>query len=309
VWSHPIIALGATREETQLIWTKRFPLLYGCNQVDRAKPGAIVLGDDPTSRSANGPGLILAVQSIGKGRSMAFTSDTTRTWGKDFETLWGERINTAMPLSEGNCDSRYYRQFWVNAIRWLAAGRIGRTNNAVSLELAQSHCLPNEKVQANIKVRDKNFREIATAEVKLLVSSDDKTNVLTKAVFDGTQRAYVADVALPASGNFVITALANVKGVKLGDDRQLLVCEGADREMGDLRAKPDFMSTLSRLSGGKVLSLADNDSGLANSVFYNAPPVTMEYRRNPLWDRSWWLAALLAMLTVEWSVRRLNGMG
>ena len=75
---------------------------------------------------------------------MAFTSDTTRTWGKDFETLWGERINPALPLNEFNCDSRYYRQFWVNAIRWLAAARIGRTNSAVTLELAQSYCLPDE---------------------------------------------------------------------------------------------------------------------------------------------------------------------
>jgi uncharacterized membrane protein len=308
VWSHPIIALGSTREETQLIWTKKFPLLYGCNQVDRAKPGAIVLGEDSSVRGPGGSRLILAVQNVGKGRSMAFTSDTTRTWGKDFETIWGERINPALPLSEFNCDGRYYRQFWVNAVRWLAAGRIGRTNSPVTLELAQSYCLPNEKVKAGIRIRDKDLREITGADVFLMASSGGKTNPPVQATFDATQRAFTAELALPNSGDFVITAVAGKKGVRLGEDRQLLVCEGADREMRDLRANSELMASIARTSGGKVLSLTEGNAGLGNSVFYNAPPVTVEYRRNPLWDRSWWLAAVLGLLSLEWAVRRLNGM-
>jgi uncharacterized membrane protein len=308
VWSHPIIALGEDRAETQLIWTKKFPLLYGCNLVDRAKPGAIVLGDDPSNPGVAGPRLILAVQNIGKGRSMAFTSDTTRTWGKDFETQWGERINPALPLSESNCDSRYYRQFWVNAIRWLAAGRIGRTNNAVTMELAESYCAPNEKVQVNVHVRDKVSREISNADVAILLASGGKTNVVGKASFDGSKRAYVTDIQLPASGRFIVMATASTRDTRLGDDRQLLICEGADREMADLRARPDLMASIAKISGGKVLSATESEAGLVNSVFYNAPPVTVEYRRNPLWDRSWWLAGLLGLLGVEWAVRRLNGL-
>jgi uncharacterized membrane protein len=308
VWSHPIIALGRSRAETELIWTKKFPLLYGCNLVDRAKPGAIVLGEDPTSRAGNRTGLILAVQNIGQGRSMAFTSDTTRTWGKDFETIWGEKINPALPLTEANCDSRYYRQFWANAIRWLAANRVGRTNNAVSLELAQSYCRPNEKVTASVKVRDHNLREITTAEVTLLVSTGGETNLTVKSVFDGASRSYVADLVLPNPGNYHVAAVATVRGANLGDDRQLLVCEESDREMSDLRANPELMATLARLSGGKSLSLSETDPAALGSVFYNAPPVTVEYRRNPLWDQSWWLAAVLGLLSVEWAVRRLNGM-
>jgi uncharacterized membrane protein len=83
-YSHPVIAIGATRQDTELIWTRKMPMLHGCNLVDRAKPGAIVLAEDPAVRSQYGPRLILAVQNIGQGRSMAFASDTTRTWGARF---------------------------------------------------------------------------------------------------------------------------------------------------------------------------------------------------------------------------------
>ncbi|MFO1498672.1 MAG: glutamine amidotransferase [Verrucomicrobiota bacterium] len=307
-WTHPIIALGATPQETQLIWTKKMPPLYGCNLVDRAKPGATVLANDPTAPTARGPRLILAVQSVGHGRSMAFTSDTTRTWGKDFETLWGEKITPGLPLTEENCDSRYYRQFWANAIRWLAAARVGRTNNAVTLELTQSYCSPNEKVPALVQVRSKDGRDLTTADVALLVASNRKTNVVAKAIYDGSKRAFVADLTLPAAGTFTVTAVAAAAGTKLGDDRQLLVCEAADREMVDLRARPESLATIARLSGGKALSLADSDAPAIESVFYNAPPATVDYRRTPLWDKSWILAVLLGLLSAEWALRRLKGL-
>ena len=78
--------------------------------------------------------------------------------------------------------------------------------------------------------------------------------------------------------------------------------------MTDLRANPEALASLARISGGKVLSLTDTEPNRMQPVFYNAPPVTVEYRRNPIWDKSWWLAAALGLLSIEWAVRRLNGM-
>jgi uncharacterized membrane protein len=306
--AHPLMALGATRHETEGIWTDKFPTLYGCNLVDRAKPGAVVLGVDSETRNGYGPRLLLAVQNVGKGRSMAFTSDTTRTWGRDFETLWGEPINSTMPLSEQNCDSRYYRQFWVNAVRWLAAGRIGRTNNPVGLELAQSYCQPNEKVAASVKVRDSASKPIDYAEVTFYMSRLGQSNVAVKASYDRASQTYSADLIPPGPGDYLVTAVGTSRGQKLGDDRQLLVCESGDREMADLRAKPDLMANLARISDGKAFTLSDNGGTRLSSLFGNPAPVTLEYKHSPLWDRGWWLAAILMLLTLEWGIRRLNGL-
>ena len=307
-FTHPLIALGTTRAETELIWGRKFPTLYGCNLVDRAKPGAIVLGEDLGSRNANGPRLLMAVQSIGKGRSMAFTSDTTRTWGRDFETLWGERINPSLPLTEYNCDTRYYRQFWVNAIRWLAAARISRTNNPVTLELAQGYCLPKERVAARVKVRAPDLTAIDTAEVAISLAGAGQTNVVAKPRFDAASRSYVADVVPAGPGQFVVTATATLNGTRLGDDRQLLVSEATDREMADLRARPELMAGIARMSGGAFLSVGDGQGDSAAAIFKDTPPATLEYRRTPLWDKWGWLTAIVTLLTVEWGVRRWRGM-
>jgi hypothetical protein len=47
----------------------------------------------------------------GKGRRPGLYFGHHPTWGRDFETKWGEPINPSLPLTESNCDSRYYRQF------------------------------------------------------------------------------------------------------------------------------------------------------------------------------------------------------
>jgi uncharacterized membrane protein len=305
-WSHPLIGLGSSPGETELIWTKKLPTLYGCNVVDRAKPGATVLAVDPSTRNAHGPGVVLAVQNVGKGRSMAFTSDTTRSWGKDFETLWGEPRNPALPLSEANCDSRYYRQFWVNAVRWLAAGRIGPTNNAVTLELAQSYCRPQEKVTAHIRVRDQHLHELSSAEVAILVSIGAQTNAIATARFDPSTRSYAAEFILKDPGSIIVVARASERGVVLGEDRQLLVCEEQDIEAATPRANPQLMADLSRISGGTAILRADAFD--PETLFRGAPPVTVEYRRWPIWDKGLYLVLVLGLLSAEWAFRRIFGM-
>lgn len=307
-YSHPIMSIGATREETEAIWTRKFPVLYGCNRVDRAKPGAIILGEDPSYRNSFGPGLILAVQEIGKGRSMAFTSDTTRSWGRDFETLWGEPAHPGASISEANSDSRYYRHFWVNAVRWLASGKIGRTNTPVTLELARSYCFPSETVSAQVKVRDPEQRELSNAEVFLSLGTDGKTNAPLKLRYDPLARVYAADLHPNSAGTFTVRATARLNGATLGDDRQLLVSEAADVEMSEIRAQPELMSALAHDSGGKFSTVTDANSPIPTSLLASIPPATVEYRRTPMWDKWPWLLLILGLLSLEWSLRRVRGM-
>src|SRR5581483_1765574 len=104
------------------------PAFYGTNFTDRLKPAATALGFgtvssggsaprppgmpqrrmDGAAASSADPGIpVFSCQSYGKGRTFAFSSDTTIAWGRDFEQLWGEG------------DNRYFRKFWRNVVTWL----------------------------------------------------------------------------------------------------------------------------------------------------------------------------------------------
>jgi hypothetical protein len=306
--AHPIMNIGTTPEETMKIWTSKFPMLYGFNRVDRAKPGATILALNPAYDTPFGPGILLAVQQIGKGRSMAFTSDTTRTWGRDFETLWGEPKRPGTALTERNNDQRYYRQFWVNAIRWLANGRLARTNNPVTLELAQSYCLPHESVAAHIKVRDDELREISNAEVFLTLPGSAGSNNTVRAHYDATARAYLANLRPDHAGNFVVSAVARHAGRELGADRQLLVAEKTDIEMADLKARPDFMARLARDTRGEFFAVGKGSGNPPGYVFSQAPEPKVEFRREPLWDKALWMSVILGLVALEWTIRRMRGL-
>src|SRR6185503_10554662 len=104
--THPILKLFDNADESRAAWEKLPPFL-GFNRVDRVKPGATVLWEHPVDRTPEGLRVIIAVQEIGKGRAMAFATDTTAAWGRMFEQEWGP-------------DSRYYKRFWINTVRWLA---------------------------------------------------------------------------------------------------------------------------------------------------------------------------------------------
>ncbi|HVK58055.1 MAG TPA: hypothetical protein VM735_04675, partial [Candidatus Kapabacteria bacterium] len=235
-------------------------------------------------------------------------SDTTRTWGRDFETLWGEPKRAGTALTERNCDKRYYRQFWVNAIRWLASGKMGRTNNPVTLELAQSYCMPNESVTARVKVRDSELKEISNAEVSLTLPAKAGTNLTVRARYDASSRAYMAELRPGLSGNYVVAAVARQGNVDLGSDRQLLVSEGTDIEMADLRARPEFMATLAKDTKGENLTLGKAGMGSAGYVFAHAPEPKVEIRREPLWDKAVWMSLILGIISVEWMIRRMRGL-
>lgn len=307
-WTHPIVAIGADAEETRKIWTEKFPTLHGINRMERAKPGAQVLAYADNAPQGFDGDVLLAVQEVGRGRTMAFTSDTTRSWGADFETLWGEPRNPKWPVSEDNCDSRYYRRFWVNAIRWLAAGRSSRTNPPVLLDLSSAYVTPGATASASIRVRDLAQREVTDAEVTLFAGTGASSNAVAVARYDPARHAYVASVTLQKPGTFVISAVAQRAGESLGVDRQLLVAENVDPELADLQARPAVMEGMARAGDGMAHRVEETDPRRLEALWGDLPQPRIEFLRKPLWDRPLYLAILLGLLVLEWSLRRWKGL-
>jgi hypothetical protein len=301
---HPIMQISADEKLNQEIWTSKFPRLQGYNRVDRAKPGAVVLLEHPSSRTAYGPDIVLAVQDVGRGRTMAFTSDTTADWGEFFESIWGEKINGFLPLNTANCDSRYFKQFWLNSVRWLAAHKFDYENNLVGLELDNTYCAPNSELPIRVRAQDRQGKEIRDAEATLTLSSLGRSPHSEIARFDETTHAYLATVKLPGDGKFLLSAKVRFKDGRTGEDQQVIVGEQTDLETQDVRANPANLSNISRWSGGKTLALHNDSKQTITAIVGDAKPATIEYQRTSLWDKPWLLAVVIGLLTLEWVLRR-----
>jgi uncharacterized membrane protein len=307
-WSHPLMQISADPEENRRIWTEKFPRLVGYNRVDRAKPGAAVLLENPYSATAYGPDVILAAQEVGHGRTMAFTSDTTYLWGQYFETIWGEKIDPNGPLTEANCDARYYKQFWANAIRWLAAPKFDRDKNRLALELPETYCPPGTALPVRVDAWNREGHRIADAAVSLHLMDENRELQTVKAVYSDAEQRYLATVRVPAAGRYFLRTTAAFRDGRNASDQQLVVGEETDLEMADVRAHPEKLAALAQWSGGESLSAGQDNSQSVLQAAVGGKPATIKYIRTSLWDRSWFLGAIIALLTAEWIARRVRGM-
>ena len=236
---HPVMALGTAREETARIWRERFPGFSGQNQVNRAKPGARVLAFNADQSNDYGPLVVFAVQQIGRGRTMAFTSDTTQSWGSQFHRFFGTPEDPSL----------YYRRFWNQAVRWLAADRIRRKSGELRVNLDRSVATPGETVELRIPFPPS--RPDATVTLKLGLPGEEPAPV--GLIRDEVTRTWHAEVPMQTEGEWIFTARASRPGLDPLFARALVNVIPDSREHDSTAANRDLMAELARIGGGQLL--------------------------------------------------------
>jgi hypothetical protein len=118
----------------------------------------------------------------------------------------------------------------------------------------------------------------------------------------------VAPITLQKPGTFVISAVAQRAGESLGVDRQLLVAESVHPELADLQARPAVMEGVAQSGDGMALRVEDTHPRGLEALWGELPQPWIEFLRKPLWDRPIYLAILLGLLVLEWSLRRWKGL-
>jgi hypothetical protein len=77
-----------------------------------------------------------------------------------------------------------------------------------------------------------------------------------------------------------------------------------DREWADTRPDPQLMADVAKAGGGAVLEKPEEARAFMEKHRIEIQAEATPYSE-PLWSRSWALAALLALLTSEWFLRRI----
>lgn len=293
---HPIMQVGATPEESQAAWTRSFPGFGGINYVKRAKPGAIVLARTDLSynsmaMSAN-PTLndlvLFAVQQIGRGRAMAFCSDTTAAWGTAFERSWGTNGRNNL----------YYAKFWNNTIRWLAADRIARKKGQTSLQVSSPQCAPGDAVHLTIPAASAS--ELSLLE--LSVTEPERPLEFLPVIWNNAQRCWEARCTARAAGDMRFEATyRNVEGSQVKLEAGVSVAPAANESVA-IASRPDLATQIARDTGGDLLTAA-NAASVLGKIARKSVSTTWK-RRQPVWNSAWLLLPLLALVMAEWIIRR-----
>ncbi len=285
---HPVTAVGAGAAASEAAWAS-LPQIPGANST-RAKPGATVLLDHPLA-TADGKNLpIVALWDYGRGRSMAVATDSSWYW--------------AFTSHAGGSPARTYDRFWGNALRWLVRDPDLTTLNVTADPPSVE---PGRPVGVIVSARLSDYQPAAGADVKV-----DLVSVKTGKVVGSLRGTAGADGVArlefppPEPGAYKLLGSAKRGEQELGEGEDAVAVRAVGRELSDAAVRPELMEQVAELTGGKAYQLPL--SSLPSVPLLDPPVVEVGRSKDrPLWDRWYYLLALVGLLGAEWLLRRRFG--
>jgi uncharacterized membrane protein len=280
---HPIMQLTGDLDETRKRW-EAVPALASVSPLGGPRPGANVLA--LTSGPGGASRALVAVQRYGNGRSMVFTGEASWRW------------RMLLPATD-----RSYETFWRQAARWLALP----ATDPVSLT-APASASPGELVTWRISARGPGFDALPGATVDLRVTSPGGRVETLPAAADssGGEGMFVATQRIDGPGIY-----RAVGDVHAGDRTTTtaavsLLAGGADSEMTDPRLNVRVLERIANASDGRMVQ-AGEMTALAEQLRAAVPAAVVAARRD-LWHNGWSFAVIVALLALEWMLRRRWGL-
>jgi uncharacterized membrane protein len=286
--AHPITRLLPDPRINEEAWTK-MPALNGLNRVRGAR-GEVLLTADGAAAGAP----LLAIGRFGKGRTLALMSDDVWRWNF---------------IAAGNRESpQNHLKLVRQMVRWLA--------QEPSFEQVQLRAIasarPGEKIAIKLRVLKDDFLPTSQASVQLRVIGPEGEPSLVSASADIEGGEYTGEYTPTREGAYRVEAEASLAGKPLGKDRTSFSVAFGYGETEDGLPRADLLKQLAAMSQGEFFSLSDwNEKSLekiAAKIESHAPAQITEQRQTRLWSTLWPFSLILALLSVEWWMRRKWGL-
>lgn len=280
--AHPLMQVGLDEAASVEQWSS-LPSMAAATAVGPARPGAEVLA--MVAGPAGDPQPLVAVQRMGRGRTMAFMGEGAWRW------------RMGLPS-----DNRTYETFWRQAVRWLAIQAPG--------QVAITMSPPTTGVTADVSVRvvDEEFSPIGDAVVSLRVREPGGSTRAIAPVADAQEVGTYRAAFLPAAaGVYALDVEATSEGRLVGRSALSFLAGGSDPELVDPRRNDTVLSRLTANTGGALLSPGEID-GLASRIRSAAAVSTARTVQRDVWHNAWTFLILVLLLGSEWGLRRRWGL-
>ena len=284
---HPVTRIGEVGEPPELPF-QRLPPLEGVNPTLGLVEGARALLVHP-SLPGNPP--VLAIREVGRGRTMAITTDS----------LWYWRF---LALAEEGA-GREFDRLYNNALRWLI-----RDPELARVRLRSDRAVygPHDPVSAEVRVLGPDYDGLSGAEVEadLIPVGPGAQEARATTALTGEDGSALLSFGALAPGMYMLRATAHSGGETVGAAEEPIVVEAADRELQNPFPRPEILEAVAKASGGRYIEI---DRGLPTIKLEDSRRVEIDRtRRVPIWDRWPFFITLLALVSIEWWFRRRGGL-
>lgn len=282
--SHPIFA---GTESLPAAWSQLPPVFGGIGNFKVA-----AAAQTPVKMSRENLGLIedepaLVLWEIASRRGAAFLCWGTSRW----------RLQMAMSPA----GSSFYENLMQRLRAWLIAPV---EEKSVRIRPVRRLFSGGESIRfvGEVYGSDLHPRDDAVVDVQVLAGS--RTENLT--LHSRGNGRYEGALPPWQEGEYRFTGMARIGDDTLGADEGMFAVEAFNIELVDPRARFDVLRQIAAASGGTFSTLSGADSVLME---INLSPRQSEERRElPLWNRASIVWLIIALLSLEWIVRKRSGM-
>jgi hypothetical protein len=282
----------------------------GTNLTERLKPAATALGLSEAPLPGSGVVTVFSCQNFGRGRTFAMATDSTISWGSDFERSWGE------------ADNRYFRKFWRNVVRWLTENR-DIANQRLVVEADKVLYKPGQDIQIQVKAYDDKLVETDRYRVaaRLRQPTDDGSGPFDTTAINLVpqlaEKSYRGKLLAPPVNQVVddpgTTLHKMVLDVAAFDGESMMAQSTVElqliddpAEFRDPRPNPTLLHELAQATGGSVIQSPEQLSRILGR--HKDASVQTIVTHWPMWDTPLLWLVFLGLLSAEWVLRRIKGL-
>ena len=285
---HPITRLANTEASNESIWRDLPPLSQwlGGMQLRGGATELSVYQRDTLSQ----PIPIIIFQRSGLGKSLLIAAEGVWNWGF---SVWSFK----------NEDTTYSR-FWAQTIRWMATRGEGKQ---ISVTTNRSTYSVGDNVEITVFAYDESYQPInnAVIDIQVLPLSDRPFKLHARAN-STSAGAYTARFNADSQGNYHIKVLARQGEIALGEDSTEIFAQLQLAELDNPQLNESLLKQLATKTGGVYFPFAEA-STLPEKIDALQHPVFVTEERD-LWDTPLVLICVVALLGMEWFLRKRKGL-
>ncbi len=198
-----------------------------------------------------------------------------------------------------------FDNFILNSVKWL---NTSEKQKQVTIKTSKKNYSSGENIDFTGQVYDETFNPVSDAEVKVQVNGEkDNYNLILNSAGNGL---YEGSLQINKAGNYRFSGEASQNGAKLGTDAGKFNVGEVDIEMINPQMNYEFLSSLSRETGGKFFN-SSNDNQLFNlikNLNKRASKEKTNVNEIKLWSNEWLMALAILLFALEWFFRKRAGM-
>ncbi len=284
--THGVTQIEGDPERTAARWAE-LPTVTTVNRVTRVKPGAatLLVGTSPDLEE---PQVVLAYQRYGRGKALAFTVQDTWQW----------QMHAAMPLEDET-----HEHLWQQLLRWL----VSEVPGPVRALVERDRVAPGDAITLLAEVNDDRYLRVNDARVVATVEDPEgRASEHTMEWSVATDGEYTVRIPTELPGVHRVRVEAFRAEESLGVDETFVAVEALGDEFFGAERRTALLERIAEETGGRSYH-RDSLGGLVEDLGYSQGGASVREVR-PLWDMPALYLAVLLLLSIEWSFRKLRGL-